>query len=145
MDDFNNTTSSGQNPEKNQRDLFGYQGNGWSQYQIFVLRQLDDHGKFLEKMSQKHNDTDLLIKLMQKEIEQNTKIISKMEDLCDKFVTKNKKDEERIGRLEKEKEFETRMESRSKVFWGTVGAVIMGVLSVIFQTLDKIFKFFQTP
>lgn len=124
-------------------DDSSYKGNGWSQYQIFVLKQLDDHGNFLEKIVSRNSITDTSLSLMQKEIEQNSKMIKKIEEILEISREENKKYRDKIGELEKEKEFELRLRAKSKVFWGTIGALFMAAISIIFQLFDKIFKFFS--
>lgn len=124
-------------------EKMGYQGNGWSQYQIFVLKQLDDHGKFLERVAQRNSDTDLMIKMMQKEIEQNKEMMVKLEELLESFVKERSVDKEKVAKLEKEQEFEERLKSKSKLVWGTIGAVVMGIFSILMQLFDKIVKFFS--
>lgn len=128
-------------PDFNKRD--GYSGNGWSQYQIFVLKQLEDHNSLMARFIEKNNDFSVSVKLMQKEIQGNSERIREVENTLKEVIEEKKDNSGRIKNLENEKEIRDQVDLKTKMIWGTIGGGIITALTVIANLFEKLVSFIK--
>lgn len=121
-----------------------YQGNGWSQYQIMVLAQLDSHTLLLKDLMKEvadikqrsavsdNNDqnwrdnTDIKIRTLQGQVENIL--------YGEKGLTT------RVGTLEQNNQVTEKTTMRFKGLWAFVGGVAVVVIDIALKTIELFLK-----
>jgi hypothetical protein len=106
-----------------------YKGNGWSKYQIFVLKQLDDHNKILEKLVDKLSHITLQLEMRQKELDAIKDDFDDINKRLDLLVEEDKKVGKKILDFETDKNVNVRV----KAIWIGVGGAIVGGVTLLLQ------------
>jgi hypothetical protein len=112
----------------------GYEGNGWSKYQLMVLQQLDDHNKVLQNLNKEVVDIKQAIAVSEAEqkmwkaqiMELSEDMTEKMDHILydDKGVTK------KIAAIEKSLEIEEKSTLKMKATWALFGATLVFVVEI---------------
>lgn len=116
-----------------------YTGNGWSKYQMYVLKQLDDHNKILEKLVDKLSTITLQLEIRQKELDSLKRDFKDLNTSVDKLVEEDKKVERKIQEFEIDKT----VAIKTKAIWASVGGLIIGGITLFLQWLGHIWKLFN--
>jgi hypothetical protein len=122
------------NPETS-LDRNGYEGNGWSKYQILVLQQLDDHNAVLQHLNKELVDIKQNIAVSETESKMwRTQTMATVEQLS-KDVDAILYDEtglsNKIRDLQKNNEIDEKTTLKVKAIWATIGAIITILASII--------------
>jgi hypothetical protein len=112
----------------------GYEGNGWSKYQLMVLQQLDDHNKVLQNLNKEV--VDMKQNMAVTEAEQKmwkSQIMQLSEDITEKMdhiLYDDKGVAKRVSVVEKFLEVEERSTLKVKAVWALIGAIIVFIAEI---------------
>lgn len=122
----------------------GYEGNGWSKYQMLVLQQLKDHNAVLQNLNKEITDMKQLNAVSDAEFKMwKTKITDDVSVLLEKFEEEVQGEEgisKRVARIEREFDFNEHHEAKSKATLALYGSIAMFVLNAIIQAVAIYFK-----
>lgn len=114
-----------------------YQGNGWSQYQMYVLKQLDDHNKILEKLVDKLGHITTQLELRQQELDAVKKEFRSINDNLDVLA----EEDEKIAKVLQAIETDKVVAIKTKAVWASIGGGAIAVLSILLQVIGHALKF----
>lgn len=128
----------------NLTDRNGYEGNGWSKYQIMVLQQLDDHNKVLQNLNKDLTELKQTIAVSETESKMwRTQTMTTI-DILTKDVDTILYDESglsnKIRDLQKTNEVEEKVNIKAKAMWAIIGAFAMFFVDVITKVIEVIFN-----
>ena len=122
----------------------GYEGNGWSRYQIMVLQQLEDHTTLLQNLADKVNILESTAAVASALTENNKKIadrqIQELQDDIDYILNSETGTTSRIRVLENEVKLTERVTRHTKAFWGAIGAAAVGGVGIILEIIKFIIE-----
>lgn len=123
-----------------------YKGNGWSKYQLMVLKQLEDHAKLLDNLNKQYNQISYDNKVAEINFnnwkEQLSKEIGVINKTVDRISTNlsditNLEDEDSLGfrlrKIETEDVIQERMNGKAKALWGMIGAGVVFLGNILVQ------------
>lgn len=120
----------------------GYEGNGWSKYQILVLQQLDDHNQVLQNLNKELVDIKQTIAVSETESKmwrtQTISTIERLSEEVDSILYDEKGLSNKIRDLQKTNEVEEKADIKAKAMWAVIGAVVMFLINAA----TKIAEFF---
>lgn len=126
------------------RERNGYEGNGWSKYQILVLQQLDDHNKVLYNLNKDINNLKQNIAVSETESKMwRTQTISTLERLIkdvDDILYDDTGLNNKIRELQKTNEVKERVTTKSKALWAMVGAVVVFFVNILAKIAELLWK-----
>jgi lipid II:glycine glycyltransferase (peptidoglycan interpeptide bridge formation enzyme) len=130
----------------NDKEQLEYRGNGWSKYQLMVLKQLEDHAKLLDNLNKQYNqissdnkiaeinfnnwkhELSKEINLINKSVDRISTNLSEITDLQDKDSIGS-----RLKKIETEDVFQERLNGKTKALWGMVGAAVVFLGNILVQ------------
>lgn len=120
----------------------GYEGNGWSKYQLMVLQQLDDHNKVLQNLNKEVVDIKQTIAVAEAEQKMwKTQIMQLSQDMTDKVKHILYDDEgvaKRISTVEKFLEIEEKSTLKMKAVWALIGAAVVFIVEIISKIVPTV-------
>jgi len=113
-----------------------YTGNGWSKYQMYVLKQLDDHNKILEKLVDRLSNITMQLEVRQREMDTIREEFREINDSLEKLTEEDKKMEKQLQGHEIDKTVAT----KTKAIWMGIGGMVIGGITLLLQWLGQILK-----
>lgn len=122
----------------------GYEGNGWSKYQIMVLQQLDDHNKILQNLNEEIVNLKQNVAVSETELKmwraQTMSSIERLTDEVDEILYDEAGLSNKVRALEKDNEVEEKIDLKSKAMWAVVGGVFMFAVNIIIKFVEVVWK-----
>lgn len=122
----------------------GYEGNGWSKYQIMVLQQLDDHNKVLQNLNKDLVDLKQSIAVSETESKmwrlQTMSTIERLTKEVDLILYDESGLSNKIRDLQKTNEVEERSDIKAKAVWAFVGAIVMFLVNAATKAVELFWK-----
>lgn len=122
----------------------GYEGNGWSKYQMLVLQQLNDHNLVLQNLNKETAELKQTIAVSEAEAKiWNTQINSSLKSIQEDLDVELYEDSgfnKRISTIEREIDMSDHHKTKSKATLALYGSVIMFALNIIIQIVAVYFK-----
>ena len=122
----------------------GYEGNGWSKYQIMVLQQLDDHNKILQNLNEEIVNLKQNVAVSETELKmwraQTMSSIERLTEEVDVILYDESGLSNKVRALEKDNEVEEKLDLKSKAMWAVVGGVLMFVANILIKFVEVIWK-----
>ena len=122
----------------------GYEGNGWSKYQIMVLQQLDDHNKILQNLNEEIVNLKQNVAASETELKmwraQTMSSIERLTEEVDEILYDESGLSNKVRALEKDNEVEEKLDLKSKAMWAVVGGVLMFVANILIKFVEVIWK-----
>ena len=117
----------------------GYEGNGWSKYQVMVLAQLRDQTELskdvMEQLSEAREHRAVVDANMKNWIEQNNKRVDKLESQIEYVLNSKNGINDRLSKLEQFEEISKATKVKIGGLWALIGGVIVVIIDVIFNLL----------
>lgn len=125
------------NFDNDNKNRNGYQGNGWSNYQIMVLQQLEDHNELLHNLNKEIVEIKQAIAVSETEMKiWRASAMTDIETFKKQMAGLMYEDgglAKRIEIIERESSFKEQMFTRSKAFWAGVGAFFVVVVDMLLK------------
>jgi hypothetical protein len=122
----------------------GYEGNGWSKYQIMVLQQLDDHNKILQNLNEEIVNLKQNVAVSETELKmwraQTMSSLERLTDEVDEILYDESGLSNKVRALEKDNEVEEKLDLKSKAMWAVVGGASMFVINIIIKFIELAWK-----
>ena len=122
----------------------GYEGNGWSKYQLMVLQQLDDHNKILQNLNEELGNIKQSIAVSETELKmwraQTMSSLEQTTDDVDRILYDEAGLSNKVRALEKDNEVEEKLDLKSKAMWAVVGGASMFVINIIIKFIELAWK-----
>lgn len=122
----------------------GYEGNGWSKYQIMVLQQLDDHNTLLQNMNRELNELRQTVAVSEMELKmwraQTMATIQSLEEDANHILYDEKGISYKLSSIERELDIEEQSRTKWKATLALYGSVIVFLLNIIIQVFALYFK-----
>lgn len=126
----------------------GYEGNGWSKYQLMVLQQLDDHNKVLQNLNKEVIEIKQTIAVSEAEQKmwksQVIDLSDEMTEKMDHILYDDNGLAKKIASVERILEVEEQSTLKMKAKWALLGAVAVflvetasRIFPVIWSLVDK--------
>jgi hypothetical protein len=114
-----------------------YQGNGWSNYQIMVLQQLEDHNEVLHNLNKEIVDIKQTMAVSDTEIKMwRTSAMADLEQLRKQMSVLLYEDgglSKKIERMERDRDLKDDRLTRSKAFWASLGCLFTVIIDIIIK------------
>ena len=132
------------------RDKNGYEGNGWSKYQIMVLQQLEAHSDLLQKLNNEINAvkqqnaiSDIISKTWKEAYEkeiiasrmQTEKTLIGIQESISKILDSDHGLVARVRALEENKRQTEHTSIKVKAVWSTVGAGVVTAITILIELI----------
>lgn len=128
---------------ENNRNNNGYEGNGWSKYQLMVLQQLEDHSEVLHNLNKEIVEIKQTMAVSETELKMwrtaTMSDLKKIEKQIESILHEDNGINSRLNVLEINEELRNRMANKSKALWAAVGAALVCIVDLIAKSL----AFFQ--
>jgi hypothetical protein len=122
----------------------GYEGNGWSKYQIMVLQQLDDHNKVLYNLNKELVDLKQTIAVAETESKmwrlQTMSTIERLTNEVDTILYDESGLSNKIRDLQKTNEVEEKSDIKVKAVWAFVGAVVVFIINAATKAVELFWR-----
>jgi len=122
----------------------GYEGNGWSKYQMLVLQQLNDHNLVLQNLNKETAELKQNIAVSEAEAKiWNTQINSSLKSIQQDLDVELYEDggfNKRISTIEREIDVEDHHNTKSKATLALYGSIVMFALNIIIQIVAVYLK-----
>ena len=122
----------------------GYEGNGWSKYQIMVLQQLDDHNKILQNLNEEIVNLKQNVAVSETELKmwraQTMSSIERLTEEVDEILYDEAGLSNKVRALEKDNEIEEKLDLKSRAMWAVVGGASMFIINLIIKFVEMAWK-----
>jgi len=122
----------------------GYEGNGWSKYQIMVLQQLDDHNKLLQNLNKDVNEIRQTLAVSDVELKmwraQTMSTIQALEKDMEHILYDEKGINSKLSTIERELDIEEQTRTKWKATFALYGSVVVFLLNIIIQLAAIYYK-----
>lgn len=122
----------------------GYEGNGWSKYQLMVLQQLDDHNKILQNLNEELVDIKQNVAVSETELKMwRAQIMSTIERLSqdvDEILYDETGLSNKIRALEKNNEVDEKVDIKTKAIWAIVGGIGAFAINALIKIAEVVLK-----
>jgi hypothetical protein len=122
----------------------GYEGNGWSKYQIMVLQQLDDHNKVLQNLNKDLVELKQSIAVSETESKmwrlQTMSTVERLTKEVDLILYDESGLSNKIRDLQKTNEVEEKSDIKVKAVWAFVGAVVVFFINAATKAVELFWK-----
>lgn len=121
-----------------------YQSNNWSQYQIMVLKTLEDHTKILKELSTDINSVKERLNIAEV-VHQNwrsnyDKMLTLLKSEIDFNSEEIKKIDNRVKKIENDDVISEKISVKTKAFWGILGGIFVILIDIVSKLFDFIIK-----